>query len=104
MRYVSLADALAFACLVTAGGAHAAEITAAASAKTPTPFDVVRTEIKSEGDTAAFRIAVSGEAGADRPARPAPSPGAVFTPMSGRPASTVRPSASTPSRGSSRWP
>jgi hypothetical protein len=32
------------------------------------PFDVVRTEIKTEGDTAVFRIAVSGEAGADRPA------------------------------------
>jgi hypothetical protein len=68
MRYVSLANALALACLVTAGGAHAAEITAAANAKTRTPFDVVRTEIKTEGDTAVFRIAVSGEAGADRPA------------------------------------
>lgn len=66
IRPLAALAALALAGTVQAhdGGIHTAPSKAA-----PSAFDVVHTRIKTEGNTAVFHIAVSGKAGASKPAR-----------------------------------
>ena len=61
--------ALAAFALSTAVHAHDGGIHTPHSKSTRPAFDVVHTRIKTEGNTAVFHIAVSGKAGASRPAR-----------------------------------
>lgn len=50
-------------------GAHAGGIASAPVKATAAPFDLVHTRIRTEGNVAVFHIAVSGQAGASRPAK-----------------------------------
>ncbi len=50
-------------------GTHAGGISSAPAKATSAPFDLVHTRIRTEGNVAVFHIAVSGNAGASRPAR-----------------------------------
>lgn len=50
-------------------GVHAGGISSAPAKATSAPFDLVHTRIRTEGNVAVFHIAVSGNAGASRPAK-----------------------------------
>jgi len=49
--------------------AHQGGIQSAPSKAVKAPFDIVHTKISTEGNTAVFHVAVSGKAGASKPAR-----------------------------------
>lgn len=65
--------ALVCAALCAQAGAHAVPhdggIASAPSAKAKAPFDIVHTRITTEGNVATFHMAVSGKAGANKPAK-----------------------------------
>lgn len=61
---LSLAPAIAFA----HGPAHTGGIQTSASTTAQAPFDIVHTKITTEGNVASFHMAVSGMAGATKPA------------------------------------
>lgn len=48
---------------------HADGIHSEPTTSTPAPFDIVHTKIRTEGNAAIFHIAVSGKAGASKPAK-----------------------------------
>ncbi|HET9818861.1 MAG TPA: hypothetical protein VFP92_06840 [Rhodanobacteraceae bacterium] len=51
------------------GGKHSDGIRSEPTTTTPAPFDIVQTRISTEGNAAIFQIAVSGKAGASKPAK-----------------------------------
>ena len=67
--------ALALACLVAAASSPAHETATSGGIQSPTnkavlaPFDVVQARISTEGNVATFHMAVSGKAGANKPAK-----------------------------------
>ena len=66
MKLVNLALAVT-ALGAVAGPAPAQAITSAADAAKPAPFDIVRTQVVSQGADVVFRVEVSGKAGELRP-------------------------------------
>lgn len=67
---ITLAAALALLPIAVAGahdGEHAGGIRSAPGPAVQAPFDIVHARIRSEGNTAVFHIAVSGQAGTSRP-------------------------------------
>ncbi len=72
-RIPTLAIALACAALgpiaYAGGDAHTGGIQSAASKKVTAPYDIVHTQITTEGNVATFHMQVSGKAGANKPTK-----------------------------------
>ena len=71
MRSLSFCFFLASLCggVAAHDASHHGGIASKAGAAVDAPFDIVHTRIGTEGNTAVFRMAVSGKAGASRPAK-----------------------------------
>ncbi|MBX3692287.1 hypothetical protein [Dokdonella sp.] len=72
-RRSALVSAIALAALAGGASAHQDSHTGGIASKAvdtvKAPFDIVHTRIRTEGNTAVFHMAVSGRAGASRPAK-----------------------------------
>lgn len=70
MKHLSLVAAMCAPCLCFGSDAlaqHSGHITSPASEKVEASFDIVRTDVRSQGGDIVFRVQVRGKAGAIRP-------------------------------------